>query len=59
MILKNKLQCKLCQDIIESTHVHDFKWCKCGSVFVDGGTDYMRRGGDMHNIIEMSEFKEN
>ena len=23
----NKIKCKKCNDIIESTYVHDFKWC--------------------------------
>lgn len=43
-IIKNQIQCKYCGDIIESTHVHDFKWCSCGKVFVDGGHEYLRRG---------------
>ncbi len=58
-ILKNKAQCALCKDIIESTHRHDFVRCKCGEIFVDGGRDYMRRGaGDLANIIELSETDE-
>ena len=36
-ILVNKIQCKKCKDIIESKHVHDFKWCSCKSIAVDGG----------------------
>ena len=53
-ILKNKAQCKICKDIIESTHRHDFVRCKCGEIFVDGGIDYLRRGaGDLDNIIEL------
>lgn len=35
-ILVNKIQCKKCKDIIESKHVHDFKWCSCKSIIVDG-----------------------
>lgn len=34
-ILINKIKCLKCGDIIVSTHRHDFKWCKCKSVFVD------------------------
>ena len=37
---KNKIKCKFCNDIIESKYRHDFKYCKCGSVTVDGGLDY-------------------
>lgn len=40
---RNRIQCVHCKDIIESFHVHDFKWCKCGKVAVDGGMDYMKR----------------
>jgi hypothetical protein len=54
----NKLQCGLCKDIIESVHVHDFKWCQCGAVAVDGGTDYLRRVGDFNHAIEMSECED-
>lgn len=58
MITKNKAQCKKCDDIIESTHRHDFRRCKCGAIFVDGGRDYLRRGGEMEDIIELSETDE-
>jgi hypothetical protein len=55
---KNKAQCRLCKDIIESTFRHDFRRCKCGAIFVDGGHDYMRRGGKFEDIIELSEMDE-
>lgn len=42
-IIKNKIMCLNCMDIIESKHVHDFKWCSCGAVAVDGGKEYLRR----------------
>ena len=55
VIVSNTIKCKLCNDIIYSAHRHDFKKCKCGEIFVDGGTDYLRRGAsDLDNIIEMS-----
>ena len=55
IIVSNTIKCKLCNDIIYSAHRHDFKKCKCGEIFVDGGTDYLRRGAsDLDNIIEMS-----
>lgn len=31
-IVKNKIRCKKCGDIIESVSVNDFKFCKCGAV---------------------------
>ncbi len=58
-ILVNKIQCKKCKDIIESKHVHDFKWCKCKSIAVDGGLEYLRRIGNFEDIIELSEFEKN
>jgi len=57
-ILKNKAQCVKCGDIIESIYRHDFKSCKCGAIFVDGGRDYLRRGGEFEDIIELSETDE-
>ena len=56
-ILVNKIQCKKCNDIIESKHVHDFKWCTCKSIAVDGGLEYLRRVGNLEDIIELSEFE--
>ena len=43
MIKKNAVRCKLCNDEPESKHRHDFRYCKCGNVAVDGGKDYLRR----------------
>lgn len=56
-IKTNKAQCRQCNDIITSTHVHDFKECKCGEISVDGGKEYLRRGGDLLDIIELSEYE--
>lgn len=42
-ILSNKIKCNYCGDIIESTHVHDYKECKCGKCSVDGGKYYLSR----------------
>ena len=54
IIKLNRIKCKLCGDIIISIHVHDFKFCKCGSVAVDGGHDYLRRCGERKNYEDMS-----
>jgi hypothetical protein len=55
MIIRNSARCRLCKDEIVSTHVHDFKYCKCGEIFVDGGKEYLRRGAnDLDNIEETS-----
>jgi len=44
---KNKALCKKCHVIIESKHQHDFQWCKCQTIFVDGGNTYWRCGGNI------------
>jgi len=56
-IIVNKIKCKKCGDVIESTHRHDFKFCKCGAVAVDGGKDYLRRIGSEENYEELSVTK--
>jgi len=39
-----RIRCTHCKDEIESFHRHDFKWCKCHTIFIDGGDDYTRLG---------------
>lgn len=59
VVVVNKAQCKLCGDVIESTNRHDFKWCKCGEIAVDGGKSYLKRAANsLDNIIELSETYE-
>lgn len=36
------IECPKCKDRIFSWHRHDFKYCSCKEVFVDGGFDYLR-----------------
>jgi hypothetical protein len=55
-IMHNKAKCKKCDSVIESIHRHDWKSCKCGAIFVDGGKSYIRRGGKLEDIEELSEF---
>lgn len=45
-MLRNIAKCKKCGTVIESKSVHDFQSCKCGAIFVDGGDEYIHRGGD-------------
>lgn len=51
-------KCRKCGTVIESKHRHDLELCNCGSVFVDGGKEYLRRGGNLEDIEEMSESVE-
>lgn len=48
----NKVNCKKCNDIIESNHSYDFRYCKCGSIFVDGGEEYQKFGWALNNPEE-------
>ena len=57
-IIQNELECKKCGDIIYSRNRHDFKYCKCGSVAVDGGMDYLRRVGNVTDIVDRSMHME-
>lgn len=41
---KTGVRCPYCQEEIFSLHRHDFRRCKCGKVFVDGGDDYIKCG---------------
>ena len=35
--VRHAIYCKRCQDTIESNDIHDFKYCLCGAVGIDGG----------------------
>ena len=35
--VRHAIQCKKCLETIESKHVHDFKYCSCMAVGIDGG----------------------
>jgi len=54
VIIENSIKCNACGDEIVSRHRHDFKWCRCGAVAVDGGKDYLRRVGDINNYTDLS-----
>lgn len=57
-ITKNAIRCKHCGEVIESTSVHDFKFCSCESVAADGGHDYLRRcfKTSQDDFEELSEY---
>ena len=59
-LIKNVIKCNHCGDIIESKHRHDFKFCKCGTVAVDGGLNYERRlfKNSPDDFTNLSEWKE-
>jgi hypothetical protein len=55
---RNAVRCLKCNTVIESKHVHDFVWCTCKAIFTDGGSDYIRRGGDLEAMHDLSEYVE-
>ena len=56
-IVSNKAKCKRCNTVAESHHRHHLCFCTCGAIYVDGGKDYLRRGGrDLSMLEELSEF---
>ncbi len=38
------ITCPNCKDEIYSRAQHDFKYCSCGDIFIDGGLDLTRFG---------------
>ncbi len=58
-ILHNRIRCNRCGDVIESEYRHDFKPCRCGLVYVDGGHAYLRRGftNSISDFTELSEVE--
>lgn len=58
-IIANKIRCNHCGDVIESTAVHEFVTCRCGTCSVDGGKDYIRRCFNVEgDFEELAEFEE-
>ena len=55
LIHRNAAKCLKCGDILESKFTHDFKQCSCEAIFIDGGHDYLRRGGDLQVFLDLSE----
>lgn len=53
-ILFNRIKCKKCGDVIECVTVHDFKFCRCQTVAVDGGHEYFRRVGNCGDWEDLS-----
>jgi len=45
------VKCLKCGDEIYSRARHDFRWCSCHSVAVDGGRDYTKICGEPTEFI--------
>lgn len=58
-IVRNRIRCNHCGDVIESVSRHELNYCSCKTVFVDGGKDYLRRGfmNSRDDFTELSETR--
>jgi hypothetical protein len=54
VIVCNQIKCNKCGDTPFSRNRHDFRYCKCGAVAVDGGQEYLRRVGEIEDWEEIS-----
>jgi hypothetical protein len=55
--IRHAIQCRKCSETIESKHRHDFKYCSCGSVAIDGGISSGNRIlGDLADIEDRSVY---
>ena len=54
-IIRNAARCRRCGDVIESKHRHNFVLCKCNAIFVDGGLEYIRAGGEPDCLESLAE----
>lgn len=55
-IKSNKIKCNHCGSVIESKYTHDFVWCPCHKVAVDGGKEYLKRTfGKISDYTELSD----
>lgn len=57
-LIVNKVRCKICGEVLESRHRHDYKTCSCDQkTMIDGGLDYGRYGGvDLDQIEHLSVY---
>ena len=60
-----RIQCATCLDILQSKHRHDWVCCTCFSdtqgkegIYVDGGGDYLRLGGNPFVMVYLDEKEE-
>jgi hypothetical protein len=54
--MRNRAKCKLCKDIIESKHEHDYAICRCGEISVEGGNEnYKCSSISWNNFIRVDD----
>ena len=54
--MRNRAKCKLCNEVLESFHQHDYVSCKCGEIAIDGGQSYFRAfAKDWANFLRVDD----
>jgi hypothetical protein len=55
--IRHAIKCRKCLETIESKDIHDFKYCSCGAVGIDGGiSDGNRILGNLSDIENRSMY---
>ena len=57
MIKVTAIRCAKCGDILYSRARHDFHWCSCETVSIDGGFEYIKINGDLKNFLNTFSIK--
>lgn len=57
-IKRNRAQCLLCGEILESRYVTDRRTCGCGAISIDGGQSFLGRYANRDGAVykELSEI---
>lgn len=56
-LLRNRVACGACGDIIESLHRHDSRTCGCGATMVDGGHAYPKTRFGEAGFTDLREYE--
>lgn len=56
ILVRNAAKCKNCQQVLESTHDHDYQRCICGKVSIDGGFTHASFSGDFADMENLCEW---
>lgn len=53
-----KYRCRWCQTVIQSMYRHDFRYCECRRIAIDGGNAYTRLLGNAYLMEEITKLSE-
>lgn len=56
-ILENKVRCRKCGVVLNSTTPDDVLYCRCGGVWISGGHEKTLRGGEIVFMEDLSKFE--